>query len=117
VPAYTLFTRNDAIFNNGSYNLSDYISVVYQQTTYNSTDVKPVKVAWYNSTLCSNVIDNAALNATLNMFYCPDIKEKSITLQGDSGQGTAINLAVFTIIVDTCEKLNNITKKTDCQAF
>ena len=58
VPAYTLFTNKPSIFNLGFYNLSDYISIVYQQATYNSSDIEtPTKITWYNSTLCKNVID------------------------------------------------------------
>ena len=122
VPAYLLLTLNGTIFNDKTDgtkydNLTDYISVVYQQTTYNSTDPHPIKVQWYNSTLCSNVITNPALKTTLANFFCPDIHNNTITLQGDAGKGTEINLAAFTIIVDTCDKLKNITYKADCQSF
>jgi hypothetical protein len=50
-------------------------------------------------------------------FYCINFTAPNevIELQGVSGQSEEYNYKTFSLVVGSCEKLSNITGRTDCK--
>ena len=119
IMAFQMFTSNTAVFPG---NVTQYISAIYMQESYNETDNNQTTFTYYNATNCANLAfvgDSESVKLIEKGWMCPNLTGANIELQGQIGVMPALilpsNLTVykqksFKLMIGYCEDFKNYTE-------